>query len=91
MEATLEVVYLLNQELDLNLQISKDLIGLQSFDKNGITITPQVIENSKQVDGIILGPVDHNIYPSVADGGINPSGKLHRIRSVCKYKACQEL
>ena len=40
MEATLEVVYLLNQELDLNLQISKDLIGLQSFDKNGITITP---------------------------------------------------
>ena len=76
MEATLEVVYLLNQELDLNIQISKDLIGLQSFDKNGITITPQVIENSKQVDGIILGPVDHNIYPSVADGGINPSGKL---------------
>ena len=47
MEATLEVVYL-NQKLDLNLQISKDLIGLQSFDKNGITITPQVIENSNK-------------------------------------------
>jgi len=76
MEATLEVVYLLNQELDLDIKISKDLIGLQSLDQNGITITPQVIENSKQVDGIILGPVDHNIYPSVADGGINPSGKL---------------
>ena len=76
MEATLDVVHFLNQELDLDILISKDLVGLKSLDKNGITITPQIIENSKQVDGIILGPVDHNIYPSVADGGINPSGKL---------------
>ena len=31
---------------------------------------------SKDADGIILGPVDHNAYPSVSNGGINPSAKL---------------
>ena len=31
---------------------------------------------SKEADGIILGPVDHNAYPSVSNGGINPSAKL---------------
>ena len=31
---------------------------------------------SKEADGIILGPVDHNAYPSLSNGGINPSAKL---------------
>ena len=31
---------------------------------------------SKEADGIILGPVDHNAYPTVSNGGINPSAKL---------------
>ena len=61
LEATLDVVHFLNQELDLDILISKALVGLKSLDKNGVTITPQIIENSKQVDGIILGPVDQTL------------------------------
>ena len=29
-------------------------------------------------DGIILGPVVHNEYPPVAEGGLNPSGELRK-------------
>jgi 3-isopropylmalate dehydrogenase len=28
------------------------------------------------VDGVIMGPVSHNSYPSPSEGGINPSGRL---------------
>ena len=29
-------------------------------------------------DGVILGPVSHNDYPPVAEGGLNPSGELRK-------------
>jgi 3-isopropylmalate dehydrogenase len=29
-------------------------------------------------DGVILGPVSHNAYPPVAEGGLNPSGEMRR-------------
>ena len=29
-------------------------------------------------DGVILGPVSHNDYPPVAQGGLNPSGELRK-------------
>ena len=31
-----------------------------------------------RADGVILGPVDHNAYPPVDKGGLNPSGELRR-------------
>lgn len=76
MEATLDVVSFLNQELQLDIQFTKELVGLKSLKKHSTTITSKVLLASKKADGIILGPVDHNIYPPVANGGINPSGKL---------------
>ncbi len=33
---------------------------------------------AKAADGVILGPVSHNEYPPVAQGGLNPSGELRR-------------
>jgi 3-isopropylmalate dehydrogenase len=35
-------------------------------------------EAAKTADGVILGPVDHNAYPPVAQGGLNPSGELRK-------------
>ncbi len=29
-------------------------------------------------DGVILGPVSHNTYPPLAEGGLNPSGVLRK-------------
>jgi 3-isopropylmalate dehydrogenase len=33
---------------------------------------------AQQADGIILGPVSHNEYPPVAEGGLNPSGEMRK-------------
>jgi isocitrate/isopropylmalate dehydrogenase len=37
-----------------------------------------VMRVARATDGVILGPVSHNEYPPVAQGGINPSGELRR-------------
>jgi 3-isopropylmalate dehydrogenase len=76
MQSTLDIVDFLNKELKLDIQIRKEVIGFKSIDQNSTTMTSEVVLASKEADGIILGPVDHNNYPSVVDGGINPSGKL---------------
>jgi 3-isopropylmalate dehydrogenase len=33
---------------------------------------------AKRADGVILGPVSHNQYPPLAQGGLNPSGELRK-------------
>jgi len=35
-------------------------------------------EAGQRADGVILGPVSHNDYPPVAEGGLNPSGEMRR-------------
>ena len=42
------------------------------------TLPPSAFELAKAADGIILGPVSHNEYPPVGEGGLNPSGELRR-------------
>ena len=53
---------------------------------------------SKEADGIILGPVDHNNYPDKSEGGVNPSGILRikldlfaNIRPAKNYKNVKSL
>ena len=36
------------------------------------------VDAAKAADGVILGPVSHNDYPPVAQGGLNPSGELRK-------------
>jgi 3-isopropylmalate dehydrogenase len=36
------------------------------------------IEAARTADGVILGPVDHNAYPPLDQGGRNPSGGLRK-------------
>ena len=76
MKSTLDIIEFLNVKLELKIQVKKELIGLKSFEKVGTTFPDKVLLKSINADGIILGPVDHNVYPSKSEGGINPSGTL---------------
>ncbi|MDZ4136798.1 MAG: isocitrate/isopropylmalate family dehydrogenase, partial [Paracoccaceae bacterium] len=53
-------------------------IGFAALASCGTTIPDTVISAAKAADGVILGPVSHNAYPPVAQGGQNPSGVLRR-------------
>lgn len=51
-------------------------IGFAALKAHGTTIPEEVIARARAADGVILGPVSHNDYPPVAEGGRNPSGVL---------------
>ncbi len=53
-------------------------IGFAALKAHGNTIPQAVIDAAKSADGVILGPVSHNAYPPVAEGGRNPSGVLRK-------------
>ena len=76
MKSTLDIVEFLNEKLELKIDIKKEIIGFKLLEQKGTTFSDEVLKNAKKADGIILGPVDHNAYPSKEEGGINPSGTL---------------
>ncbi|MEM8956854.1 MAG: isocitrate/isopropylmalate dehydrogenase family protein [Pseudomonadota bacterium] len=51
-------------------------IGFAALEQDGTTLPAPVITRAEAADGVILGPVSHNAYPPVAEGGRNPSGGL---------------
>ncbi|MDA9973553.1 isocitrate/isopropylmalate family dehydrogenase, partial [Alphaproteobacteria bacterium] len=76
MTSTLEIINHLNTKLSLDVNIDKELIGIKSLKALGTTLPEKALLKSKEADGIILGPVDHNNYPIKSEGGVNPSGVL---------------
>ena len=76
MTSTLEVIDLLSTKLSLDVNVEKELIGVKSLKAFGTTLPEKALLKSKEADGIILGPVDHNNYPAKSEGGLNPSGVL---------------
>ena len=76
--ATLAVVQAAAARFSLPLRLSHAEIGFAALARHGTTIPPDVIAAAKAADGVILGPVSHNAYPPVAEGGLNPSGVLRR-------------
>lgn len=57
-------------------EITRAEIGFPALEAFGTTIPDTVVEAARAADGTILGPVSHNAYPPVAEGGRNPSGVL---------------
>lgn len=76
--ASLAVLDAVNARMALNLQVQTAQIGLAAHAATGSTIPDAVIHAAEKADGVILGPVSHNAYPPVAEGGLNPSGTLRR-------------
>jgi isocitrate/isopropylmalate dehydrogenase len=78
MQATLAVLQAAARRFDLDLQLTHAEIGFAALAQQGSTIPAKVIAQAKSADGVILGPVSHNAYPPVSEGGLNPSGVLRR-------------
>lgn len=77
-QATLDVLAAAQAAFDLNIEIAFADIGFESLDKTGTTITDEVVAQARAADGVILGPISHNVYPPLAEGGRNPSGVLRK-------------
>ncbi|MFN3822382.1 MAG: isocitrate/isopropylmalate dehydrogenase family protein [Pseudorhodobacter sp.] len=77
-EATETVVRAAARRHGIDLTLTRGVIGFDSLAAHGTTITEEVIAAAKAADGVILGPVSHNAYPPLAEGGRNPSGVLRK-------------
>jgi 3-isopropylmalate dehydrogenase len=76
--ASLEVLSAVNGALGLQLAFERADIGLKALQAQDSTLPDAVVQAAKAADGIILGPVSHNAYPPVEQGGRNPSGELRK-------------
>lgn len=62
----------------LTLTFRPAVIGFDALRAHGTTLPRPSFDIVQAADGAILGPVSHNEYPPVAEGGINPSGALRK-------------
>jgi 3-isopropylmalate dehydrogenase len=76
--ATRRVLEAVDQEFGLGLAFRFETLGFAALAAEGSTIPDRVVEAARAADGIVLGPVSHNAYPPVAEGGLNPSGVLRK-------------
>ena len=76
--AMIRVLDTIDSRLGLGLDIQRAEVGLRPLAAQGTTFPDGLLEQARAADGVILGPVSHNDYPPVAEGGINPSGHLRR-------------
>jgi isocitrate/isopropylmalate dehydrogenase len=76
--ATLDVLRALDRRLALGLAFEEVPIGLAALKAHGSTLPDASFAAARGADGVILGPVSHNEYPPVAQGGLNPSGEMRR-------------
>ncbi|MEM8849880.1 MAG: isocitrate/isopropylmalate family dehydrogenase [Pseudomonadota bacterium] len=60
------------------LELREAEIGFAALEATGTTLPDHVVEAARGADGVILGPVSHNAYPPVHQGGLNPSGMLRK-------------
>jgi isocitrate/isopropylmalate dehydrogenase len=74
--ATLLVLKRASDVFGLGLKFSSMPIGFAAMQEFQTTFPQQTLDAAKAADGTVLGPVSHNDYPPVAQGGINPSGAL---------------
>jgi isocitrate/isopropylmalate dehydrogenase len=76
--ATLEVLGAAERMFKLGLAFTPVAIGLAALRAHGTTLPDVAVAAAQAADGVILGPVSHNDYPPVAQGGLNPSGELRK-------------
>jgi 3-isopropylmalate dehydrogenase len=73
--ATLEVLRAAERVFALGLSFAPVTVGFVALRAHGSTLPDAAAEAAMAADGVILGPVSHNDYPPVAQGGLNPSGE----------------
>ena len=75
---TVEVLRAADRKFGLGLAFATASIGLVALRQQGTTFPQAAFEAAQSADGVVLGPVSHNDYPPVAEGGLNPSGELRK-------------
>ena len=81
-QSCVTVINALESLLGTPIELDCHQVGFASLEKNGTTITDEVIAAARRSDGVILGPVSHSDYPPVKEGGLNPSGVLRKALSL---------
>lgn len=76
--ATLEVLRAADAKFSLRLVFEAAAVGWSAHRATGTTFPSAVLDQAKAAQGVLLGPVSHNEYPLVAEGGLNPSGELRK-------------
>src|SRR6267378_2247591 len=76
--ATMAVLGAADRVFKLGLSFTPVAIGLAALRAHGSTLPPAAVDAAKAADGVFLGPVSHNDYPPLAQGGLNPSGELRK-------------
>jgi isocitrate/isopropylmalate dehydrogenase len=76
--ATMDVLRAAERTFRLGLAFAPVAIGLAALRAQGTTLPAAAVDAATGADGVILGPVSHNDYPPVAQGGLNPSGELRK-------------
>ena len=76
--ATLHVLAAADLAFGLSLAFEEVQVGFPALRQHGSTLPEAAFGRAKAADGVILGPVSHNDYPPVAQGGLNPSGELRK-------------
>jgi len=76
--ATLHVLAAADRAFGLSLAFEEVQVGFPALRQHGSTLPEAAFGRATAADGVILGPVSHNDYPPVAQGGLNPSGELRK-------------
>lgn len=76
--ATVSVLEVAARKFGFALSFEHAAIGLAAHSACGSTFPAEALEAARAADGVILGPVSHNEYPPVSQGGLNPSGELRK-------------
>jgi 3-isopropylmalate dehydrogenase len=76
--ATIAVLREADRLFGLELAFESATVGFSALRQVGTTFPAAALAAAQSADGVILGPVSHNDYPPVAEGGLNPSGELRK-------------
>jgi isocitrate/isopropylmalate dehydrogenase len=76
--ASVKVLSAVDKLFGLNIGFEQATIGFDALKSEGTTFPARTLELAKACEGVVLGPVSHNEYPPIAEGGLNPSGELRK-------------
>jgi isocitrate/isopropylmalate dehydrogenase len=68
-----------DERFSLDLELEEREIGLASLAAVGTTLPSDILTRTREVDGVLLGPVSHYDYPARNKVGINPSAELRTV------------
>ena len=73
MGATVEVLEAVSRRFGLGIELSHGIAGHESLARHGVTVTSDLLEQVREADGLMLGPMATYDFKDEGKGEINPS------------------